>query len=155
MKKESNKRNMNPLLKSLIKTGSEKEKQVQSAASIEEIVEEQSEKKETAEINGIIPENNISEIAGIQEENENKEKTISKIPELPEKKDTYEKLITKRSNGEVVYVPIKISTTHNNLLKKISVAEKVSMQDLLANIIDAFEQEYQKEIKISVKKLLS
>ena len=49
MKKESNsKKVMNPLLKSLIKTGAEKEKQVQKASSIEEM--EQAEAMEKNQI---------------------------------------------------------------------------------------------------------
>ncbi len=91
-----------------------------------------------------------------------KKETETPAGNFPEKmnegagsKNNYEKLTTKRNDRDVVFLPIKISMAHNNLLKKISVAEKVSMQDILANIIDSFSEEYQKEIKISMKKLLS
>lgn len=154
MKKESgNKKAMNPLLKSLIKTGAEKEKQVQKASSIEEM-----EQTETIEKNQV-----PAEAEKLPEEmSTEKNETETPVEDLPEKindkagnRNSYEKLTSKRNDREVVFLPIKISTAHNNLLKKISVAEKVSMQDILANIIDSFSEEYQKEIKISMKKLLS
>lgn len=154
MKKESNsKKVMNPLLKSLIKTGAEKEKQVQKASSIEEM--EQAEAMEKNQIPAE-PEKLPEEISTENNENEvSAENNTGKTNDKAENKGGYERMTAKRNDRDVVFLPIKISTAHNNLLKKISVAEKVSMQDILANIIDSFAEEYQKEIKTSMKKLLS
>lgn len=124
------------------------------------------------ESNKNIPEDTISpDIENETDENfikelpEEKESSDTKVEEnqLPEKKDDpvlvndrkkeYINIIKAR-NQKGPIEKANLFTPHRDFLKKIATAENISMQDLLANIIDNFKERYEPQIKQSAKKLL-
>lgn len=146
----------NSLLSTMLAAGQQKEKEMVSATINQEPAE-----KNIQSISDIIPEiEKLSELSEkekdpeipIVEKSQPEKEQKTQIP-LSEKKLTYSELLKKRTEKESVEKG-NFLTPHRDILKRIAMAEGISLQDLTANIIEEFLFRYRAEIKQSTKKLL-
>lgn len=83
--------------------------------------------------------------------------TPDPVLELPEKnvgdKDSLYAAILSRKGEKDTIEKTNIPTEFRNKIKILANAEHIAMQDLLANIVAHFFEEYQSQIKRSLKKL--
>lgn len=131
----------NELLNMLVKKGSAQEQIITDTLP--------SLKKEEV----ILPEKN--EVATDDIASEKKvDSQLSEKKETGDKKNTYASLMKKRIERNSSSIEkANLFTQHRDMLKKIGLAEKISIQDLMANILDDFFENYSDQIKQSTKKL--
>lgn len=158
------KKGKNPVLLNLLKEGNNKEQSITSTGT-KNATESSSIEESTPEAIELSTITDNSDHP-LQELPEEKKESIS-LPnvseeKLPEKKNVQGNVDNKKQYADIIHPRNKkesvekanLITSHRDLLKRISTAENIPMQDLLANILDEFRERYESNIKNSIKKLM-